>query len=603
MPENEPARLLPRGAEVGVAIELPEDGAFRVGREEPADLPLREAAVSREHAILEFDGRGWVITDLDSANGTFVDGRRVKRRRLKGGERIRFGPRIEYRFLGGEGPSALRSFFGSFFRVALVARDPTFQPRRLLISHAPRIVGRAPKSDLRLPFTEVSDVHARLEDRGGRPWVLDHKSRNGTFVNGERVKEHRLHVGDEVGFARTPFDVAITPAPSTRGLLAAATLCAVIAGTAFGVGWVGRRASPDTLWTRDMYEAQASVSLGDALEAADRRPPASEIAHAQFDIAIHALISADRLPPGQPSMEEIGAAFARYSKHLKGELAERDLGRVYASLLEEEKRREEKPPPPPPPVSGDVVEAELTHIVAEFGIDVAQAPIPPALLEEVRRFVKYWTNENRDYTVRAMQRSRPHLAMIRTELRRDHLPEVFCYLPFIESGYRTEVVSGAGAQGLWQFMPKTARNYGLRIEGSLDERNDPLLETRAACQYLDGLLATFGTDAFMCAVAAYNKGEYGMVTCLTQNVLKKKVSFLSKWKFWDLVESRDGCLKQETIEYVPKFLAAAIVMRRPEAFGLVSAEGALPGQPASSVPAPGAAMPATGSPVSAGAGT
>ena len=326
-----------------------------------------------------------------------------------------------------------------------------------------------------------------------------------------------------------------------------------------------------------MYEKQARQSLADALEAADRRPPAAEISRAHFDIAIRALISADRLPPGEPSMDEIGAAFGRYSRHLKGALAGRDLAKVYASLLEEEKRRETMPPPavPPPQASGDLVAAELTHIVAEFGIDVAQAPIPPALLAEVRHFVEFWTGPNRDYTLRSMQRSRPHLSMIRAELRRSHLPEVFCYLPFIESGYRTEVASGAGAQGLWQFMQRTARTYGLRVDSTIDERTDPVLSTRAACQYLEGLLATFGTDAFMCAIAAYNKGEYGMVTCLTQNVLKKKVSFLSKWKFWDLVESGDGCLKQETIEYVPKFLAAAIVMRRPEQYGFAS-QGLLP---------------------------
>lgn len=555
-----------------MAIPLPDAGVFSIGREEPADLPLRDSAVSREHALLEYDGRSWTLSDVGSANGTFVNGARVKRRRLKGGELIRFGSRQEFRFLSGSTRPSPRRMFLSMFHHALVARDPEFRPRRFVIAHTARFVGRAPKSDLRLPFTEVSEVHARLEERGGRPWVQDHKSRNGTFVNGEPVKESVLNPGDEVAFARTPFDVAVTPLPTTRGLVVAATLCVLVAASAFGSGWLGRRSSGDSLWTREMYEKQARQSLADALEAADRRPPAAEISRAHFDIAIRALISADRLPPGEPTVDEIGAAFARYSRHLKGQLGGRDLAKVYVSLLEEEKRREAMPAPaaPPPQTSSDLVEAELTHIVAEFGIDVAQAPIPPALLAEVRHFVEFWSGPNRDYTLRSMERSRPHLAMIRAELRRSHLPEVFCYLPFIESGYRTEVASGAGAQGLWQFMQRTARTYGLRVDETVDERRDPVLSTRAACQYLEGLLATFGTDAFMCAIAAYNKGEYGMVTCLTQNVLKKKVSFLSKWKFWDLVESGDGCLKQETIEYVPKFLAAAIVMRRPEQYGFPS---------------------------------
>jgi membrane-bound lytic murein transglycosylase D len=139
---------------------------------------------------------------------------------------------------------------------------------------------------------------------------------------------------------------------------------------------------------------------------------------------------------------------------------------------------------------------------------------------------------------------------------------VFCYLPFIESGYQTRIGSHAGAEGLWQFMPATARKYGLIVDDSVDERTDPERATEAACRYINDLLATFGANAFDCAVAAYNKGEYGMVSCL------RGVSWKSNWKFWDAAEKKDGCLKKETIEYVPRFLAAAIVMRRPEAFGL-----------------------------------
>ncbi len=571
------AKLLPCGSEVGAPIPLPEHDLFRIGRDDPSDLPLRDAAVSREHATIEFDGRRWFVTDLGSANGTFVNGRRIVRRRLRGGEALRFGSGVQYRFLT-EGESAgFASILRTLVRHALVARDPAFKPRRILVGPAPKIIGRTAKVEVRLPFPEISDVHARLEDRGGSPWVIDQKSRNGTFVNGDPVRESKLKPGDEVAFARTPFDVVATAIPSTRGLVVTATACALLGFGAWGASWWGQRGSGSSLWTREMYEDHARRSLTEALDAADRRPPALEIAEARFDIAIRALMSADRLAPGEPSTEEIGAAFERYAGHLKQPLAGRTLGQVYVALLKERERKETVPEPLPPVTrSTDVVEVELARIVAEFGIDVAQHPVPPSLLAEVKRFVDHWTGGNREYTVRSIERGRPHLAMIRSELRRSHLPEVFCYLPFVESGYRTAVVSGAGAQGLWQFMPRTARNYGLRVEGDVDERTDPVLATRAACKYLEGLLATFGTDAFMCAIAAYNKGEYGMVSCLTQNVLKKNVSFLSRWKFWDLVEKGDGCLKQETIEYVPKFLSAAIVLRRPEVYGFTAASLPLP---------------------------
>jgi membrane-bound lytic murein transglycosylase D len=152
---------------------------------------------------------------------------------------------------------------------------------------------------------------------------------------------------------------------------------------------------------------------------------------------------------------------------------------------------------------------------------------------------------------------------MRRELRRHRLPEIFCYLPFIESGYDRMIVSKAGARGLWQFMPGTARDYGLRVDDEVDERTDPALSTRAACGHLEFLLKIFGPDSFMCAVAAYNKGHNGLRRCL-----ERSGDLRATWRFWNLAVANDGCLKPETIEYVPRFLAAVVVFRNPEVFGL-----------------------------------
>ena len=116
---------------------------------------------------------------------------------------------------------------------------------------------------------------------------------------------------------------------------------------------------------------------------------------------------------------------------------------------------------------------------------------------------------------------------------------------------------------MWQFMPATARDYGLRVDDEVDERTDPRKSTVAACQHLTHLLELFGPNAFMCAVAAYNKGQGGMARCLEKNA-----NWRSAWKFWDLVAAEADCLPAETVEYVPRFLAAAVVMRRPEVFDL-----------------------------------
>jgi pSer/pThr/pTyr-binding forkhead associated (FHA) protein len=550
------AKLLPRGLQAGAAIELPGSRAFLVGRESD-DLPVADPSVSREHATLEREGARWVLRDLDSGNGTFVNGRRVSRRRLSDGDLVRFGPTAEFRFIDEEDRPAWRGKLLSLVRLSLVARDPEFRPARLTIRRAPIVVGRGAQAALRLPVPQVSEVHARVENRAGCAFVSDHRSSNGTWVNGERVKERRLWPGDELAFADQPFDVAPTMRPTTRGaVLAVAVVLVALAGGATAV-WQGREGgAAESLWTRQMYEEQAQVSLGDAIAAYDRRPPAVDVARAQFDIALRSLIAADRLRPDRRTPEEVAAAFREAARPLGGVLGGRDPYRIWESLQKREDRTEV-------PDQGDVVAAELSRILAEFGIDTQETAVPVDLVTQVREFVEWWTTDKRDYTLRSIERGRPHLGAIRAELSAAHLPEVFCYLPFIESGYQADISSPAGARGLWQFMPKTARSYGLRVDDDVDERIDPAIATRAACRYIDGLLSAFGANAFMCAIAAYNKGEYGMVTCL------KKISWRSQWKFWDMVERRDGCLKQETIDYVPKFLAAAIVMRRPESFGLL----------------------------------
>ena len=162
-------------------------------------------------------------------------------------------------------------------------------------------------------------------------------------------------------------------------------------------------------------------------------------------------------------------------------------------------------------------------------------------------------------------RSDDHIIVVREMFTQGDLPAELSYLPFIESGYQDSIISSAKARGLWQFMPSTGRAHGLRVDDEMDERTDPLKSTQAACSYLNSLLNMFGPNAFLCAVAAYNKGENGMARCL-----KKSGNWRSTWKFWDVVAAGDGCLKQETMDYVPRFLAAAVILRRPEVFDLAT---------------------------------
>jgi len=98
-----------------------------------------------------------------------------------------------------------------------------------------------------------------------------------------------------------------------------------------------------------------------------------------------------------------------------------------------------------------------------------------------------------------------YLPKIASILRQHGIPEDFKYVPLIESDMDPAALSHKGAGGYWQFMPETARLYGLKMDGGVDERADLEKSTHAAARYLKNLYAEFN-DWTMVA-AAYNVGE------------------------------------------------------------------------------------------------
>lgn len=124
----------------------------------------------------------------------------------------------------------------------------------------------------------------------------------------------------------------------------------------------------------------------------------------------------------------------------------------------------------------------------------------------------------------------------------------------IESGFSSRATSRAAAVGYWQFIRGTGRRYSLEINPLIDERRDPLLSTQAAAEYFKGLYSVFGS--WYLSMASYNVGE---------NRVKKEVMRHMTRSFWEL--ARKKRLPSETINYVPKFLAARMIGRDPARFG------------------------------------
>ena len=154
-------------------------------------------------------------------------------------------------------------------------------------------------------------------------------------------------------------------------------------------------------------------------------------------------------------------------------------------------------------------------------------------------FVQDYMDRNTDDLMKLKNWGRPYFNMMDGILTKYGLPVELKYLAVIESQLKSTAVSWAGAVGPWQFMPGTARGYGLNVSRSRDDRRDYVKSTHAAAKYLTNLYKEFGD--WLLVIAAYNGGP-GVV----YNAIKKSGSR----NFWNL----QYYLPTESRNHVKKFI-------------------------------------------------
>lgn len=154
-----------------------------------------------------------------------------------------------------------------------------------------------------------------------------------------------------------------------------------------------------------------------------------------------------------------------------------------------------------------------------------------------------------------LNRMRRDIPMIREVLMDCDLPQELAFLPVIESSFEPWAVSPAGAAGLWQLVPETARRFGLTVSGGEDERFDTRRSTKAAAAYLIELYRLFRD--WPLALAAYNCGEGAMARAL-ERTGARTLSELTAFCRADRDFRR--LLSSETLDYVPRFVGAIHAM-------------------------------------------
>jgi membrane-bound lytic murein transglycosylase D len=181
--------------------------------------------------------------------------------------------------------------------------------------------------------------------------------------------------------------------------------------------------------------------------------------------------------------------------------------------------------------------------------------LPQAVGSSVQAQIEHFHNHPR-HVEHILRRGEPYLYYILNRVAERGLPAELALLPVIESAFDPFSRSPAGAAGIWQFMPATARQVGLRRDWWFDGRRDIVAATEAALDYLGALRQRFDGD-WLLALAAYNAGSARVNRAMRLNRSRGKPV-----DFWHLP------LPEETRSYVPKLLALRAIISSPEAHNI-----------------------------------
>jgi membrane-bound lytic murein transglycosylase D len=375
------------------------------------------------------------------------------------------------------------------------------------------LIGKSDNCKIRIDSDGlVSRNHAQLSYEKGILWIEDSGSRNGTFVNGKRISSKTM--------IRSNDKVSLGQLSSFQ--------CS---------HWNALEPS--------RFASVVMTRVTDVAARMKRRPKASILP--QF-LAIQGVVVVAigiawwsgkqlRMRAAQKAVEETTKVQEIQSYTLSTPVAEKTV------TVEV------------PEVPRNFIWDEIVLISQRFG-DTPPSAMDVAFQAKVEGWIERFTKYDAHKTL--FERKQEYWPTIQSALKEEGLPADLGYLVWIESAFNIEAKSVVGALGLWQFMPATARDFGLQVSAAdnIDERLDPVKSSKAAAQYLSLLLKQFGTDRYLLAIASYNAGQ----NKIKRKAIAAQIRRAPKPDFWAL---RD-LLPSETLDYVPKFLAATIINRNPE---------------------------------------
>ncbi|MDX1405211.1 MAG: transglycosylase SLT domain-containing protein [Woeseiaceae bacterium] len=429
-------------------------------------------------------------------------------------------------------------------------------------------IGRDPDCDISVADSSVSRKHARISPIQGKWHVKDLNSGNGTFLDSVRIRE------------------AVLPKASTLQV-----------GDEFKL-WLNVPEAPSTITDEDISERyfgdSADHELGHRtlkVRAAYRQIEKKQKRRyrAIISTVVLVLLAAIGIGTYQHLVLQKTRALATeifYNmKSVEVQVARiedlvRDSGD--AELIDEARSRRDEV---------RELEAQYDRFLAELdllGPDLSdqdrvilrvarmlgecELTMPEGFIETVKSYIRKWraTNQLRRSLAR-MQRQGLTETMVRAMLE-NHLPPQFLYVALKESGFDNEAVGPKTrfgiAKGMWQFIPSTARRYGLRtgplvelpVHDPNDDRFKPELATQAAARYLRDIYSHEAQASGLLVIASYNWGPNNV-----RRRIREMPANPRERNFWKLLEEYN--IPSETYDYVFYIFSAMVIGENPALFG------------------------------------
>ena len=450
--------------------------------------------------------------------------------------------------------------------------------RRTYTFAQPFRVGRDKTCDVRLSDPGVSRFHAEFWFKEGAWWVLDLESANGTYVNGMKVdraplaRQARVELGPGGPVLAVALEVAEQSDP---------TMAAQFSMTHYQKHYIEgsdeRKAGQHTLMIRSAFKhsqkrqrhifvAVIAVFAGLALIAGiyaflKHREIEKQIALAQDIFYAMKSLELQFAPLLNSAKASQDAKLLDQVRHYRVQRLE--MERKYNEFLTTLESYDKDLSPQ---------ERQILRITRLFG--ECEINAPPGFVREVLAYIEKWKTTKRLKEAIERARSLKFIPTISRTFSEYDLPPHFFYLALQESDFNLNACGPQTdfgiAKGIWQFIPSTAANYGLRV-GPLqhlrqpdprDDRHHFEKSTQAAARYIKDIYDTDAQASGLLVMASYNWGE-NRVLRLLQRMPKNP----RERNFWRLLALYRNQIPKETYDYVFFIISAAVIGENPKLFG------------------------------------